>query len=353
MRTHVFVVALSLSMVSSSIGAEGPMPVSPGGQTSVARISERCPTFQWTAVEAAEAVELVFYRVPPEETESPPEQVLSVTLPGAANGWTPSLDRCLERGSRYAWSVRAVGERANSDWSPPSLFEVSSRPTEPELMEALATVRRYFEEEAASNARDLPPVATQTVGQGGTSDEAVDRPLSPITAPVASSAVLPVGELDCGAARYENNGDGTVTDCRTGLVWLQNGKCDDLGPNGNGLATWQEANDAAAALLSGTCGLTDGSAAGDWRLPTKTEWMGTIASALRQGFGDPTLTDARGTSVWTTDGDAFINVTSGTRWTATEWVGPSDAWHVNLFDGAFDHSGKLADLLVWPVRAGP
>jgi hypothetical protein len=80
--------------------------------------------------------------------------------------------------------------------------------------------------------------------------------------------------------------------------------------------------------------------------------MGMMASALRQGFSDPTLTDARGTSGWTTDGDAFVGVQSTSYWTATEWIGPTDAWLVNLFGGAFSHASKLSDLLVWPVRDG-
>ena len=149
-----------------------------------------------------------------------------------------------------------------------------------------------------------------------------------------------------------DNGDGTVADCRTGLTWLEDGSCDSLGPNGNGKGTWQEALDAAAALSSGTCGLTDESEAGDWRQATRTEWMAVIASALRQGFSDPVLTDAQGSSKWTTDGDAFVGVQSSAYWTATEWVGPSDAWLVNLFDGSFSHPGKLSDALVWPVRDG-
>ncbi len=33
---------------------------------------------------------------------------------------------------------------------------------------------------------------------------------------------------DCNnGGRYENNNNGTVTDCRTGLIWLWNANCED------------------------------------------------------------------------------------------------------------------------------
>jgi hypothetical protein len=55
-----------------------------------------------------------------------------------------------------------------------------------------------------------------------------------------------------------------VTDNLTNLIWLKNANCD-------GQKDWNEAETWAANLASGTCGLSDGSSAGDWRLPTKTE----------------------------------------------------------------------------------
>ena len=75
---------------------------------------------------------------------------------------------------------------------------------------------------------------------------------------------------DCNnGGRYEDNGDGTVTDCRTGLIWLKNANCTDTSngiANPNGYLTWYDALTWAAGLENGLCGLTDGSSAGDWRL---------------------------------------------------------------------------------------
>jgi len=54
------------------------------------------------------------------------------------------------------------------------------------------------------------------------------------------------------AERFHDNGNGTVTDKITGLIWLQNANC-------FGVQTLANALTSANTLASGTCGLTDGS----------------------------------------------------------------------------------------------
>jgi len=67
------------------------------------------------------------------------------------------------------------------------------------------------------------------------------------------------------ADRFVDNGDGTVTDTNTGLVWLKDAYCFGLpGPYDN----WNDAMALVAGLSDGQCGLADGSSPGDWRLPT-------------------------------------------------------------------------------------
>ncbi|HEY1242403.1 MAG TPA: DUF1566 domain-containing protein [Bryobacteraceae bacterium] len=63
--------------------------------------------------------------------------------------------------------------------------------------------------------------------------------------------------------RFVDKGDGTVVDTVTGLVWLKQADCIR--------ETWAGAITAVEALASGQCGLTDGSAAGSWRMPSRTE----------------------------------------------------------------------------------
>jgi len=105
-------------------------------------IGDPCPTFSWGSVEGAKSYELVIYRLREEGEEARP--VLRQTFAGSVASWTPSLDRCLERGGQYAWSVRATGGGEASEWSSPTLFEVVSGPSEAEFEVAVAVVRSYL-----------------------------------------------------------------------------------------------------------------------------------------------------------------------------------------------------------------
>lgn len=61
-------------------------------------------------------------------------------------------------------------------------------------------------------------------------------------------------------ARFIDNQNGTVTDTQKNLVLLKNAQC-------YGQGNWQATMDQASFLADGACGLSDGSVAGDWRLP--------------------------------------------------------------------------------------
>jgi hypothetical protein len=121
-----------------------------------------------------------------------------------------------------------------------------------------------------------------------------------------------------------------------------------------GRATFDGANAAAAALQDGNaaCALSDGSVSGDWRLPTKTEWMNFVASARKQGFTNPVLTDNTGTAKWR-EGYLFKNVQSYNYWSSSTYAfNTSVAWGVYMGSGSVDISFKASGYYVWPVRAG-
>ena len=82
--------------------------------------------------------------------------------------------------------------------------------------------------------------------------------------------------------RYTDNGDGTIRDNNTGLIWLKDAFCYDL--NGSSGAHWDDAVSAVASLASGNCNLTDGSVAGDWRLPLMLEWDAFMCTQFPSSF---------------------------------------------------------------------
>lgn len=143
--------------------------------------------------------------------------------------------------------------------------------------------------------------------------------------------------------------DGTIRDNDTGLIWLKDASCPELaGTAPSGMANWQTAIEAAAALSGdGTCGLTDGSAAGDWRLPTKLEWEAFMSTV----YDYPALVNAAGNAQWS-EGDAFNGVMSTVYWSSTVYSSET-VWAADMSEGfvreAYKDPGGPG-FYVWPVR---
>lgn len=154
---------------------------------------------------------------------------------------------------------------------------------------------------------------------------------------------------NCVPLRYTDNGDGTVTDTQTGIIWLKDAGC-------FGLMDFPDAYHAALTLSDGRCGLTDGSAEGDWRLPTKEEWEATIADAAVLNCGVPGLTDTAGTGCFSDAAVAdqpFVNVDFGTYWASSFYNGnPLEHWVVNLASTVMFGQEYVVPSGVWPVRGG-
>jgi len=162
---------------------------------------------------------------------------------------------------------------------------------------------------------------------------------------------------DCSLARYVHNGDGTVTDSMTGLIWLRDATCRDIPLTDDyGMASWADAIAGLALLADGTCGLADGSSAGDWRLPTKSEWESAIAPAIALGCSDfpvpgnpPSITNAPGTACHADGPPAFVDVDDYYYWSSTE-KDDNEAWRVSLNLGYTSYWFKIIPWKIWPVR---
>ena len=137
--------------------------------------------------------------------------------------------------------------------------------------------------------------------------------------------------------RFIDNKDGTVTDSLAGLIWLKNTNC-------FGMVNWEGSMLAVKSLKDGDCGpdpdliLSDGSSAGDWRLPTMKELCTLIDFSRR----DPALPN----------GHMFSDAPTGYHWSATTLDHhPEMAWIVYFESGTTCYENvKNRAGYIWPVR---
>jgi hypothetical protein len=132
--------------------------------------------------------------------------------------------------------------------------------------------------------------------------------------------------------RFTDNGDGTVTDELTGLIWLKNANC-------FGTQNWNQSLLSCKMLATGLCGLSDGSVPDDWRLPNIEELLSLVDRSQMY----PALPS----------GHPFGNVQPSYYWSSTTSVfDGSFAWYLWLGDGFSDFDPKTGLRYVWPVRGG-
>jgi len=143
--------------------------------------------------------------------------------------------------------------------------------------------------------------------------------------------------------RYIDYGNGTVTDNRTGLIWLKNANC-------FGRQNWEKAMQSAANLASGQCGLRDYSKQGMWRLPSKKEWEAMIDKKYvdRKNWSQPALSNATDSGPWK-EGNVFVGVQMD-RYSSSTTGAYIFTWFVNLASGQFGSAFKTITYYVWPVR---
>ncbi|MBI3449027.1 MAG: DUF1566 domain-containing protein [Acidobacteria bacterium] len=152
--------------------------------------------------------------------------------------------------------------------------------------------------------------------------------------PVSCAGTGQDGAFQIGASaspRFTDNGNGTVKDNLTGLVWLKNADC-------FGQETWATALTSSNTLASGACGLTDGSVAGTWRLPNIKE----LQSLFDYSQYNPSLPAGHPF--------AGVDIPAG-YWSSTSAAGgEGSAWYARFDEGFMDNFPKYDTKHVWPVR---
>ncbi|MBF0137430.1 MAG: DUF1566 domain-containing protein [Magnetococcales bacterium] len=138
--------------------------------------------------------------------------------------------------------------------------------------------------------------------------------------------------LPAGTTRFVDNGNGTINDKLTGLVWLKNANC--FGGLG-----WRDALLAANSLAQGGCGLKDNSVVGDWRMPNVIE----LKSLLDMSRLSPALPANH----------PFSSVQSGIYWSSTtlSLSAYTQSVFIDFSSGEIDQMMLNVDAkYVWPVR---
>jgi len=132
--------------------------------------------------------------------------------------------------------------------------------------------------------------------------------------------------------RFTDKDDGTVKDNLTGLIWLKDAYCFGDKP-------WATALSDCNGLADGSCGLTDVSVAGDWRLPNIKE----LQSLCDYGQIDPAFPSEH----------PFNNVGSYGYWSSTTRPDLTEyAYVFNIYNGGIPIDNKTKTFRVWPVRGG-
>lgn len=133
------------------------------------------------------------------------------------------------------------------------------------------------------------------------------------------------------APRMRDNGNGTVTDTVTGLIWLKKADCINQ--------TWSAAIASVNVLASGQCGLTDGSTTGQWRIPNRKE-MESLSDRSQNNLADYfDETFNSGTAGVNSQPAIFTNfIQNQYYWTSTtDSSNISEAWTVFSCDfGVYD-----------------
>lgn len=262
------------------------------------------------------------------------------------------FDNTLSPGIAYQYSITAIA--FDDERSSPSIVTLrtpASEDTIANLQETISSLENDIESLTAqldSGVRSPVPKTGQTAsvlfGDDGDFQAGISWPDPRFTINVEAAE-------DNNANGYCDNDEicnGTIRDNLTGLIWLQNANC-------FGERRWADAIDDANTLAgnsSSSCGLSDQSIAGDWRLANIKE----IQSLMDYQHAFPTLL--------LPENHPFIDVQIGginalpsEYWTSTSTGIDSNAVYVisvsvGWVERVSVRMSSTFEYYVWPVRGG-
>jgi len=147
------------------------------------------------------------------------------------------------------------------------------------------------------------------------------------------------GDMQKGAVwpspRFTDNGNKTVTDNLTGMIWIKDANAPGPGACSPGTSkTWKQSLDYVACLNKNNY-----LGHNDWRLPNRKE----LFSLVDRSEYKPSMPA----------GHPFTNVQSTYYWSSsTLAVSTGSAWFVSMGFGYVSHGYRSNFFYVWPVRAG-
>src|SRR5262249_31619506 len=152
--------------------------------------------------------------------------------------------------------------------------------------------------------------------------------------------IFPGDGLDGPQLRYQDNGDGTITDLNTELMWEKKVVGSGCLHCVNDQYTFAQATSTASgSFLLGvnTEGGTGLGGHSDWRLPNAKELLSLVDYSRSNNAIAPIFNPVNGFGYW-----------SSTSYV----IDPSRAWAVFFFNGDGEFGDKLAGLYVRAVRGG-
>jgi hypothetical protein len=172
-------------------------------------------------------------------------------------------------------------------------------------------------------------------------------PINPIDCPGTGQD----GEIRAGvSASLVDNGDGTVTDTHTTLMW------EKLSDDGDPLHDFDNATYQWAGAYQKILQLNNAAFAGhnDWRLPNVKELATLIDFSSTNANGAPSITSALQNNCKA--GCTILNCActkSNAYWSSTtQQSTPASAWYVQFQNGSMNPGGKTTYYYVRAVRGG-